>query len=55
MQTLIEWLSMGGYASYVWPAYGAVVFVFVIHVISCRWQKRRIESALKTWFKQMAR
>jgi heme exporter protein D len=55
MHGLMQWLSMGGYASYVWSAYGVVSVVFLLNAVGCRWQKNRIETALKTWFKQTSR
>lgn len=55
MNALMQWLSMGGYANYVWSAYGLVTVVFLLNVLGCRLQKNRIELALKTWFKQTSR
>jgi heme exporter protein D len=51
MNTLINWLDMGGYASYVWPAYGVVFFVFVAHFFHVKVQKKRVLRALKHWSK----
>jgi heme exporter protein D len=40
MDALATWLAMGGYAAFVWPAYGIAAFVLgglVIH----SWQRHR--------------
>lgn len=55
MHAMMEWFSMGGYACYVWSAYGVVGAVFLLNALSCRWQKKRIESSLKNWFKRTSR
>lgn len=55
MHGLTQWLAMGGYGGYVWSAYGAVSAMFLLNAMGCRWQKNRIESALKQWFKQASR
>lgn len=49
---MMHWLSMGGYGFYVGLAYGLVSFFLLLNIVGCRWQKKRIESALRRWFKQ---
>jgi heme exporter protein D len=45
---MAEFFSMGGYAAYVWPAYGvAAVFLVGMLIVSLR-GLRRHESLLKT-------
>ncbi len=53
MSTLTNWFNMGGYAGYVWPAYGAVLFVFVGHVLYAKQQKKRVLRDLKRWSKHL--
>lgn len=43
--------SMGGYAHFVWPAYGFVFFVLVLNLLGTKWQGKRIRYQLKDWFK----
>jgi heme exporter protein CcmD len=38
--------TMGGYAVYVWSAYGLVLSVFILNGFSVRRQKRRLQQAL---------
>ncbi|MCH9756720.1 MAG: heme exporter protein CcmD [Gammaproteobacteria bacterium] len=53
MSAFLSWLDMGGYASYVWPAYAAVLVVFVSHFFHAKVQKKRILHALKRWSKSL--
>ncbi len=52
MNHLIEWLAMGGYAPYVWSAYGLVTMVLVLNLFGVRRQKIRTQQQLKHWFKR---
>lgn len=49
---MIKWFAMGGYASFIWPAYGIVCGVLVFMAGGCLVQKRRIQKSLQLWFKQ---
>ena len=49
MTALMSWVDMGGYAHYVWPAYGVVFFVFVAHFAQVKIQKKRVLRDLKRW------
>jgi heme exporter protein D len=51
MNQLFEWVSMGGYSMYVWPAYGLVCAVLLINIVSIKWQKARTQKKLNQWFK----
>ena len=42
--------EMGGYAAYIWPAYGLVCFTFVIHFVVVKQQKKRVMQWLKRRF-----
>jgi heme exporter protein CcmD len=41
MNTFLKMLHMGGYARYVWPAYGLVIFILALQLLLPwkRWQK----------------
>lgn len=52
LNAFVMWLCMGGYASYVWSAYGLVFAVLLLHGLGERWQRKRIFRSLETWFKQ---
>ena len=50
MSSFLQWLSMGGYATYVWPAYGLVCGVLLFNMFSIKWQQKRIHKLLQRWF-----
>jgi len=52
LNTFVMWLYMGGYANYVWSAYGLVFAVLMLNSLGIRWQRKRIIRSLETWFKQ---
>lgn len=41
------WVTMGGYAYYVWSAYGVVLVVLLANGLSIRKQRTRIHNALR--------
>jgi heme exporter protein D len=41
---MMEFLAMGGYAAYVWSAYGLTLLVFIGNVA---WARRRLHAALR--------
>lgn len=45
-------LLMGGYAFYVWCAYGLAVTMVMLTVITMKQRHKRIRQILKQWFKQ---
>lgn len=49
MNSLAEFLAMGGYAVYVWPAYGISLVVLLLNVVVPIVQRRQLlrELALK--------
>lgn len=51
MNHFFEWLDMGGYSLYVWPAYALVSLVLVLNVLVLKRQRNRTERILKQWFK----
>lgn len=50
MSQLSQWLAMGGYAIYVWPAYGLLCAVLALNLLDVRWQRVRTHKKLKRWF-----
>lgn len=54
MSDYVHILNMGGYALYVWPAYGLVLLALVTHLIALRRQRLRTFKKLKQWFKRVA-
>lgn len=52
MVQLMHWFMMGGYAGYVWSAYGLVCGVLLIDLWNVRWQTARIRKKFMKWFNQ---
>ena len=52
MTQFLDWLAMGGYSHYVWPAYGFVFSVLGIKLLAILWQGRRTRHQLKMWLKR---
>ncbi len=42
----MDFLAMGGYAEYVWPAYGLTLMVIVINMIAARRRLRSVHDLL---------
>ncbi|MFC4821653.1 heme exporter protein CcmD [Dokdonella ginsengisoli] len=42
-----EFLSMGGYAGYVWPAYAVFFVVLAIEALAPRAQRRRVLAEIR--------
>lgn len=51
MNQLMDWIAMGGYSIYVWPAYGLVCVVLVMHLLGIKWQRIRARKKILAWFK----
>lgn len=52
MSQWTTWFAMGGYAGYVWSAYGLVLVVMVGTLIGTAWQRKRTLKKLDQWFRQ---
>lgn len=52
MKTWVEWFSMGGYALYVWPAYGLVCSSLIAIWLVVKKQKQLTKQKLLVWFKR---
>ena len=50
MTQFMQWLAMGGYSMYVWPAYGLVCLVLIMNLLGIRWQQKRTRKKLQQWF-----
>jgi heme exporter protein D len=50
MDTVLQWVNMGGYALYVWTAYGVAFLVLAMQFISVSRHKKNTEKKLTTWF-----
>lgn len=42
-----EFLAMGGYAKYVWPAFGVTAIVLILNLLAARRQVRRTRERLQ--------
>jgi heme exporter protein D len=47
MQSLSDYLTMGGYAAFVWPAYGVAALVLIAFTIDSWRRVKRAETALR--------
>ena len=47
MQSLHEFLTMGGYAAYVWPAYAIAALVVAVNAISPGLRLRRLRAEIR--------
>lgn len=54
MSQLLNWLSMGGYSQYVWPAYGLVFFVLIINLLGIKMASYRVFKNLSQWIKRQS-
>ncbi|HEX7369843.1 MAG TPA: heme exporter protein CcmD [Rhodanobacteraceae bacterium] len=44
---MIQWLAMGGYAMYVWPAYAVFFIVLAWDWFAPAWRRRRLARELR--------
>ncbi len=52
MNQFLQWVAMGGYSFYIWPAYGLVCVVLVMNLLGIKWQRQRTRKKLHQWFKR---
>ncbi|KTD18882.1 heme exporter protein CcmD [Legionella jordanis] len=52
MNPVLQWLNMGGYATYVWPAYGLVFGILILLAIRVKFDASRKRKQLQQWFKR---
>ena len=55
MNQFMQWLGMGGYSIYIWPAYGLVCTVLVVNLLGIKRQRIRTRKILQQWFKHETR
>ncbi|MDX1838808.1 heme exporter protein CcmD [Legionella taurinensis] len=48
----MNWLAMGKYAMYIWPAYGLVCGVLALLLLDIKRQQKRTRSKLNQWFRR---
>ncbi|KTC88678.1 heme exporter protein CcmD [Fluoribacter dumoffii] len=51
MNQFLEWVAMGGYSKYVWPAYGLVCAVLLMNILSMKRKGKQTRQKLQQWFK----
>lgn len=51
MNSFYEWLNMGGYGLYVWPAYALAAMVFTLNFWGMSVQKNRVRQRVQQWYK----
>jgi len=54
MTQVLNWLAMGGYSIYIWPAYGLVCVVLVMNLLGIKWERARTKDRLQRWFKRQS-
>lgn len=55
MQTLGEWLGMGGYAVYVWSSYGLAVMILGLNIWMMTVKKNRVWRQVREWLTESGR
>ncbi len=54
MNHFVQWVRMGGYASYVWSSYSLGVLVLGINIIVMKFQHIKMRKKLQHWFKEQS-
>ena len=52
---MAEFLNMGGYAGFVWPAYGLALFVVIINIVLPRHRERQLRQQIAHRIRREAR
>ena len=52
---MMEFLDMGGYAGYVWPAYGLALFILIINIVIPRRRERQLRAQIAHRIRREAR
>ncbi len=52
MSQLMQWVQMGGYSIYIWPAYGLVCVVLIMNIVGIQWQRKRTRNILQQWYRR---
>ena len=49
MYALMTWFDMGGYAAYIWSAYGTVFMVLLANLLQTKEEQNRTWRMLQRW------
>jgi heme exporter protein CcmD len=49
MYALMTWFDMGGYAAYIWSAYGTVFMVLLANLLQTKAEQKRTWRMLQRW------
>lgn len=52
MSSFLEWINMGGYGIYIWPAYIIACIVMIINVLTVKIEKKAVSKNLDKWYKK---
>ena len=52
MHALMTWFDMGGYATYIWSAYGTVFIVLLANVLQTKAEQKRTWRSLQRWMER---
>ncbi|MCA0404426.1 MAG: heme exporter protein CcmD [Proteobacteria bacterium] len=52
MISFLNWLKMGGYFPYIWPAYGFALLILGLNLWALRIKKIKTKEKLQAWFKR---
>lgn len=54
MTALFHWFSMGGYAMYIWPAYGLLAVVLGLNLVLLKRTRINVHKKLIQWLNRSA-
>jgi len=52
---MAEFLNMGGYAGFVWPAYGLALLILIINIVLPRHRERQLRAQIAHRIRREAR
>ena len=50
LQAIKNFIHMGGYAMYVWPAYGVTLSIFIFNIVAALQTQRRAWQQLQRYY-----
>lgn len=54
LDNFLNWLTMGGYSLFIWPAYGIVSVGLVVYLLGIHRKRSKIKQKLQQWIKQQS-
>ncbi len=51
MTQIVQWLAMGKYAIYVWPAYATVGTIFIANLIALKKYRKRVTQRIRKQYR----